>query len=338
LKPSLVEKALRRIPLPYPITSILIVVCVVIGLSFAKLADTGNLQIAFYYFSLNSESEVTFILGNFMLPIFALLSIRYMKDKIMSNDTGLIDICPEGKNTLFNCFKHTAQTLPVIGIAVLILVPTIINQNYSNMIVGPVTTMVYAVSAAIISLIYATFLWTYISLVYGIYQLGKYPLKLKPFYLENTLGLKPIGNLSLKMALVYFIGIFLILVQVFINPLIAISTFIEIGALIGLGVILFFMPLYTTHKRLIAEKKNYMDNLRSGLSNASFGIRGDDRTFEPFVENKATNLIAYDIIERKISLISDWPIDPIMVRTLTALCISTATTLVGRLILLFLGI
>jgi hypothetical protein len=307
-------------------------------MSFATLADTANLQEAFFYFSLNQESELTFVLGNFALPIFALLSIRYMKARILSNESELIGICPEGKNTLLDCFKNTAQTLPVIGIAVLLLLPTIINQNYSNMIVGPVTAIVYAVSAAVISLIYATFLWTYISLVYGIYQLGKYPLKLKPFYLENTLGLKPIGNLSMKMALVYFIGIFLILAQVFINPMIAISTIVEIGALIGLGVILFFLPLYTTHKRLIAEKKYYLDSLRSGLSNASFGISGDNRAFESLAESKATNLIAYDIIERKISLISDWPIDPIMVRTLTALCISTATTLVGRLLLLFLGI
>ena len=78
--------------------------------------------------------------------------------------------------------------------------------------------------------------------------------------------------------------------------------------------------------------------MRARLDNASFGLKDETSTFEDLNEAKATRLIAYDIIERKLALISDWPIDPTMVKILTALAVSTSTTLVGRIILLIAGI
>ena len=339
MRPSIIERFLKRIPLPYPVASLALAIGVILlGLSLSRLADTGNLQSAFYYLGLGWKSQINFLIGNLILPIYALISIKYMKNEAASGKAGLIELTHEGEKSLSKAFKGTESSIPIVVIIVLLLIPTVINQDYLQAIVGPVTAIAYVVSFGIISLIYATFLWTYISLVKGLYQLGKFPLKLTPFYQDNTLGLKPLGNLSLKLSLVYFVGVFLILLELFINPLVSVSTLVEIGLLILLGVLLFFLPLYTAHKRLVQEREHYLKSLRQKLDNTSFGIKDDNVTFENLNHEQATKIIAHDILEQRITAISSWPIDPTMVRILTALTISTVTTLVGRLLLLLINL
>src|SRR5438093_210889 len=54
-------------------------------------------------------------------------------------------------------------------------------------------------------LILALFLWTYGSSMLAIYRAGRLPFQLKPFTEDRTLGLKPFGTASMRLASVYAI-------------------------------------------------------------------------------------------------------------------------------------
>src|SRR2546426_4547374 len=134
----------------------------------------------------------------------------------------------------------------------------------------PSPTTVFSEHIAVIAyffLILASFLWVYGYSMYAIHQAGKLPLRLKPFTEDRTLGLKPFGTASLRLASIYAVFpvtlTFLELVTVdveisggitIIFSPIRLTDIIFSAGLILAGIALFFLPLLSIRRRLQEAK------------------------------------------------------------------------------------
>src|SRR3989442_546088 len=117
-------------------------------------------------------------------------------------------------------------------------------------------------------LILAFFLWTYASSMLTIYRAGKLPFQLKPFTEDRTLGLKPFGTVSMRLASVYAIfPIIVTLLQLLTidvevpgGIILELGSFrtsdlIILGGLILVGIIVFLIPLLGIHRRLQVARR-----------------------------------------------------------------------------------
>src|SRR2546428_7130588 len=134
----------------------------------------------------------------------------------------------------------------------------------------PSPTTVFSEHIAVIAyffLILASFLWFYGYSMYAIHQAGKLPLRLKPYTEDRTLGLKPFGPSSLRLASIYaFFPVtltFLELVTVDVDisggitiifSPIRLTDIIFSAGLILAGIALFFLPLLSIRRRLQQAK------------------------------------------------------------------------------------
>lgn len=206
-------------------------------------------------------------------------------------------------------------------------------------------------------LILAFFLWTYGSSMLTIYRAGKLPFQLKPFTEDRSLGLKPFGTASMRLASVYAIFpiIVTILQLVTINVevpggvtvglgTLRASDAIILGGLILVGLILFFLPLVGIHRRLQEARRHELgwitpryttlvQRLRDRMSSDESESRDDKDAL-------ASELSIVRQIESDINRIQTWPFDiGVITRLATVLVLPPLLGVVARImILIFLRI
>ena len=135
----------------------------------------------------------------------------------------------------------------------------------------PSPTTVFSEHIAVIAyffLILASFLWVYGYSMYAIHQAGKLPLRLKPFTEDRTLGLKPFGTASLRLASIYAVfPVTLTLIElvtlnveipggitITLAPIRLTDVIFSFGLILA-GIVLFFLPLLSIRKRLQEAKR-----------------------------------------------------------------------------------
>lgn len=192
-------------------------------------------------------------------------------------------------------------------------------------------------------LAFCTFAWVYFGSIYGLYRLGMKPLVLKSSAEDRMLGVKPFGNLSLSLSIVYFFAmaiLIMISLTAAMGSTVIEDTFVFIALLVTLftvGVVLFIAPLYTVHKRMMEQKENEMTQLRK---QAYKGVEGkaEPGTQDTVAEmrrklDSLTSMVTLEMAEKNLNLVPNWPIDAPILSRFATIIISVTAIILANLIL-----
>jgi hypothetical protein len=276
---------------------------------------------------------------------------RYLRMKVVRARGELLPLLPEGGKTFDAAFARVSRTgWPIlIGIIALILsylaavltppspTPSMITAN------GWLVDVAGLVGLPIFVVGFGTFFWVYVSCLRGLYALGRQRLILKPFYVDPTLGLRPMGALSLSLAAGYFALVALQAILSLLGGLLA-----DIGLtifLFALGLILFFLPLYSIHRTMLAARKQAQDTIlaRFGQHVASAGTKpaGDSEGTLAEVRDhlaRLTDAFTVDMALREARAVRTWPFDTRILAGLGALILSLVTIIVAHIITAHFGL
>jgi len=335
-KPSLIERIINYFPGSYLIKC-LIFSCV-FGLPLLLLFrffDTLNIQMTLELFGpLLWQNVVTFSFANFVLIFYAAYGVRYMRSKIAAIIPQLEPMMQKNGKTIQEIFHPVCRFLPAGIISILLAIVSLLSfPTQGEHAAGSISIALLVFSFPFVYLLYGTFIWTYVSSIKCLYDLSKQPLRLREFYEDTHLGMKPIGSLSLSLALVYFVGLGLIFFSFLsIPPPLEVAVVI----MIVVGIILFILPLMTIHQKMQEKKKDEHEKLKNHYSKL---VKFIDEPLNNTDKNEIKNfryIVAVDIIERRITSIPEWPIDYKSLTWLSAIVLTVGVSIITRFVLAFL--
>jgi hypothetical protein len=198
-------------------------------------------------------------------------------------------------------------------------------------------------------LVFAYFLSTYATAMLAIYRGGKMPFQVRPFTEDKVLGLRPFSTTSLRLVSVYailpalllFLMTFNIIIDnkngvvVSLNPLNPSNIIFIVGlVLIGLG--LFFLPLYSIHRRLKTAKQQELAWIGPEYTRL-VQIMKNNATKQDIAQSNSltTNLIAVRQLQNDAQHIPAWPFDlGICIRLATLLLLPPILSVIARILVL----
>ncbi len=154
------------------------------------------------------------------------------------------------------------------------------------------------------------------------------------------LGLRPLGPLSFRLARPFLgTGVIAALWVSLRTPPESPPVFAFIGAATVLGVVMFFLPLYDVHRRMLRERGTALASVRGELFRL-VGMRGGpgpDTSEERLTEvmnllRRLMDMSTLDVAERRIAALPTWPFGTRILRRLAALTLTIITVLVSRFI------
>jgi hypothetical protein len=185
--------------------------------------------------------------------------------------------------------------------------------------------------------ILATLFWTFGYSMYSISKIGGLPMTLKPYTQDRTLGLRPFASASFSFTIIYLALATLIVSLGSGGGEILLHLELLTLVLYPLGLVLFLLPLWSLHRKLMDSKMAELRWLEPRATSVLQRLKAEQgMKIEP---NMVYEITAIDKIERDISRIRSWPFDlGILARLLTFVILPLTLTLVGReLIVIFLG-
>jgi len=220
----------------------------------------------------------------------------------------------------------------------------------------PSPTAIFSEHIAVIAyffLILASFLWVYGYSMYAIHRAGKLPLRLKPFTEDRTLGLRPFGTASLRLASIYAIfpltWTFVELVSINVEipgglaitfaPIRLTDIIFSVG-LILVGIVLFFLPLLSIRKRLLEAKREELSwvtprytTIIQGLKEQMPKTPSEGRPNQ--TQAMASELTMIHQIQQDIQKIQSWPFDVgVVSRLATVLVVPPILGVLARILIL----
>lgn len=341
--PTLAERFILAFRLPYAIGCILVGFGLfgVFDVAFTIYVQTSNLSKA-----LAAALAPSSLLTDLLIA-YAFYAPRYMRRKLVEAGRALSPLLPDREGEFRGIFSEVAAPRPQLIAWFLFLVALLVAVNAAAILgtgpspfvfnAGPGSGLEFAASIYdILSLAVATLglssvVWTFWSTSLGIHRFGSAPLTLRPYYEDAFLGLKPLGALSLSLALGYFVFIGLFLLAVTGSPstptpadILGVGGFLS--GLVLLGLVLFFLPLRRLHQRMLHQKQQESARLRPKLK----------PVFEDGAGSQAPqdvgHLYRVDMMDRKVSAMAVWPYDVGILGRLSAITLSIVAILISRII------
>lgn len=351
--PTLVERIIGWTHIPYGWASLFIAVFASApGYVLARYLETGSLEqsIRLFFQGYVPPTFWQIALALFLWTLhtfYTFWMIRYLRLKVVAAEGEIAPLLSQEGNYRQG-FRWVANPWPPLGFAVFLLLAfaqfgirdMLVESNFFQ-------ALYHALRLVLITLLYlayGTVFWAYISALWGLYQLGQQPLRLKPFYQESSMGLRPMAALSLSIAFAYlgFVGI-LVLLYVFspVSPQFTITLVI----LTLVGILMFFLPLNGVHGQMLREKKRWEKALRWRLV-AALGLgelseaENPQTTLDDLRKTLAElkRIVALEAAERKVAAIPTWPFDTGMLRRLGTIASTILIAILTRLILKPLGL
>ncbi len=337
-KPSLIERIINVFPGPY------LLKCLIFSSLFGvpalllfRYADTLNIATTLEIFGpLLWQNIVTFSFANFVLLFYAAYGVRYMRSRIALMIPQVEPLMPKDGRNVQQIFHPVCRFLPAAVVSTLLAVVSLLSfPTQGQHAAGPISLALLIISFPFVYLVYGTFIWTYVSSIKCLSDLSKQPLRLVEFYEDSHLGMKPLGSLSLSLAVVYFLGLGLIFFSV-----LSIPPPLEFAVLIMIlvGVILFILPLITIHRKMQDKKRNDHEKMKSHYSELSKIIDEPLNTNDAIRAKKLRYIVAVDIIDRHVTSIPEWPIDSKSVTWLSAVVLTVVVSIITRFVLVFLSV
>jgi hypothetical protein len=354
-KATFIERLAGVFHLPYSIGCLIISLLIgtpgAIILSYATTGDMGravSLAVILYAGAGTPFWTGVAILGLLWLLLFYVFYMtRFMRLRLLSTEEGLRPVLPEGEQTFHGAFKLVSKLWPPIVIAIAMIAFYFISS--SDYLIGVfrayavhIANIIYIVIAfPIWFLAFCTFAWVYFGSVYGLYKLGKMPLALESSAQDRMLGVRPFGNLSLSLSIVYFLAMVILIMMslTVMSSTVTEDTFAFITLVITLftvGVVLFIAPLYTVHKKMMEQKENERTKLRR---QAYKGVEGkaEPSPQDTVAEMKRkldslTSMLTLEMAEKSLNSVPNWPIDTSIISKFVTIIISVITIILANLI------
>jgi len=188
--------------------------------------------------------------------------------------------------------------------------------------------------SAIAFTIYGAAFWVYLSGLWGVSRFGGEPLKLKKFYEDRMLGLRPLGQIVVSSAAIFSVAITITLGASLITgdfPSLAINL-----AIVAIGISMLFLPLIGIHRRMVGAKEEE----EAKLSSLSRHLFTDSKNSGATNQENSSSIKTNDLIELEkflalrdeASKISEWPFESRNVERLIAILLAIFAALLARLL------
>jgi len=276
-----------------------------------------------------AQGAADFVL--FTLSLFlSMLFIRYLRLKVLSEESELSALSPGGETTYHRAFGLiTSAKGPLILAAVLsiLYIPSRVPGA------GPIVLLGTIVLIPLNSLVFGSALWVYASGLWGLYRFGHEQLKLKRYYEDPMLGLHPMGQIAVSFAA----GITTITTIILAGGILSGSIY-EIALILGVlafGLAMLFLPLGDTHGKMMRVKSEEEATLRSRRRNALTASNSQGGE-SPQTLSNIEELLRLQALEAEVSRIPEWPFKTRTVERLVAIILAVFTVILARLLQLVL--
>jgi hypothetical protein len=225
----------------------------------------------------------------------------------------------------FRGLTDTGKPLTTAGIM------AVVSAAVMGYLYGPLAAITVAPFLFVANVAYFTAFWAYVSIITALHRIGGSTLALNLFPEDPTLGLRPLGRLSLTVSWVY-LAVFLPALAAASNWVTFLVSFI---AFIG-GVLVFVLSLWRIHVQMRKARERYVAWARSLYAAVCQPVKGDG-SLEALRTNAAA-LSAAEALERRADRIQRWPFEEgTTLRTLTIVTSVTAMA-IARMLLAPLGL
>jgi hypothetical protein len=327
-KPTLIERLVQLIPLSYPLAAL--AWAIVVGSPVFHLfeyLDHGSTSVSFAPSSLVVDFLYT------LVPFYAFNVVRYLRLRILNAEPQVIPIMSGGEAAYHSAFGRISNSLPPLVLTLVLMVPilpAIVPNPHPSILVSYSLISLFVNGLAV-----ATYVWSYATSSWGLHRLGDSQLKLKSFLEDRTMGAKAIGSVALSLTVAYLGGTLLVFLLFFSYFLISLSFQVVIYAFIALGIIMFFLPLNSVHKKMQAEKLGQ----QRALTRQLMTLKQESQAYlveDPPVGKVLTEILRMkdlEITERKLANTPTWPFDVQLIVKLITIILSVTAALLARVII-----
>jgi hypothetical protein len=347
--PTLLERIVARLPMSYWSGSLLLaIVFGPPGFLVYRYLDTSSfsdgLTVFFHGFLPAGLWQKITGMGLWTLFLYAsLLMPRYIRVKLQEAEGKIAALLPLGRAQYRRAFRLVFYPAPPILLALLIAV------GFANFITaslrdasGPFEWLYHLINLPLSYLAIGTAIWSYFGALWGVYRLGHQPLNLKSGYEDSSLGVRPIGSLSLSISYAYFGLLGLIVIITALNPFIFQLAFL-LAVLTSLGAVMFYLPLLGVQRQMLKSKRELQTAIRQtwalwlAKAHVAEAPRGSTMEDLSHILSTMQNMLALQVAERKVNAISTWPFDTTILGRLAAITLSIFIAIITSLIVKFLN-
>ncbi len=340
-RPTLTEWLLGFIPLPFLWGALLVATLVSPpGGALALYLDTWDIEVALTGLPPGPPWLVPVQVILWVAVSFSVIwATKYMRLQVVQAKDAILPILPRGEETYHQVFGGISSFWPPIVAATLLFAFFTFQAGLPAG--GLFETVFDYVLGFVYLLLLSTFIGVYLSSTLGLHALGKQSLKLKGHLEDSMLGLRPLGSLSLSLALP-FLGVTAV-VALWISanwPLLSnLETLAFVTGLAVVGVVMFFLPLNRVHRVMVDERERELASVRDQM--LQFAREPDDPNLE---SSEATlsevlnrlrelrKLYILDATEGRLSRIPTWPFDTRVLSRLVTTTLAVITVVVSRFI------
>jgi len=186
--------------------------------------------------------------------------------------------------------------------------------------------------SAIAFTIYGAAFWVYVSCLWGVSRFGREPLKLKQFYEDRMLGLRPLGQIVVSAAAIFSVAITITLGASLITG--DVPSLASNLAIVAIGISMLFLPLINIHKKMVGVKEEEEAKL-SSLSKELFAVTKNLAGTNQEDSTRIRDLIElrkFLALRDEASKISEWPFESRNVERLIAILLAIFAALLARLL------
>jgi hypothetical protein len=339
---TILERAIAATHLPFSVGCLIIAIIVgqpgsflVFYLGTHSLAEAWNkTALTSFNTALSSPPHVptpeavlsaTLVTFSLFLDLYL---VRYLRRKVHEAEPKLSILAADGRASYSRAFKVMGGTG---GIALFALTFFIVYfPARAQVATDSVSLIGMALLTFIITLIYGTAFWTYLSGLWGVYRFGRERLVLRPFYEDRLLGLRPLGRVVTTFALVFSVAITVTLGgELVVGAVDSIAINLMI---VALGLVMLFLPLRDIHSMMVHVKEEEKTKLssRGKELEAVFGNHPSEPSLSRIQE--LLEIQRFHLLNTEASNISEWPFEPGSVERLIAILLAIFGILMGRLL------
>src|SRR5215472_10168144 len=244
-QPTLIERFVRLIPLKYPLAALAwTIILGPVGFRLVNYLSTGTSPFG-------SPNPLNEIFG-LLLTFYVYYIVGYLRLKVVAAESQIAPIMSGGEGTYDSLFGRLTSNIPIILLATFLDALAILVTDAGSSL----PLQIYnRINQFILFVAFATVIWEYSVSSWSLHRLGETQLRLKSFLENRFLGASAIGNLALSLTIAYLGGLLLFFFDASTFLSILTPQFIAfILVFLGLGVVMFFLPLNSVHRKMQREK------------------------------------------------------------------------------------
>jgi len=263
--------------------------------------------------------------------------LRYMRRRISEIEEKMEAESPEWAGVIRDSFggiSSTGPALAVTGVILLLSLPLIVFQVSNSQ---GLAQLYFAITYPLFFFAAGSFIWMYVRSLWGLYKIGTQPLNLKQYSEDKLLGLGGFGRISLTLTTVFLVAVFLAVYEftVYASAMPVLLTISFSGALVLLGVCMFFLPLLNLHSRMIAER----DRLRyRNMKEVLQSVSPEATEKGASTVNSLHRIVILEHEAEEIRTIPSWPFDIVVIRSLAGVVFGVVISISAHILIVVLKI